>query len=151
VCAQAVHPQSFSHGYVIETSVGSFEADNVVIATGLYQKPKIPAFASDFPREIRQIHSDEYRNPQSLADGKVLVVGSGQSGAQIAEELYRSGKKVYLSVSRAGRVPRRYRGQDANWWHERMGDYERTVDRLPSRKQSSPANRLSRARMAVIP
>jgi putative flavoprotein involved in K+ transport len=59
-------------------------------------------------------------------------VGSGQSGAQIAEELYQSGKKVYLSVSRAGRVPRRYRGKDANWWHERMGDYGRTVDQLPS-------------------
>jgi putative flavoprotein involved in K+ transport len=59
-------------------------------------------------------------------------VGSGQSGAQIAEELYQSGRRVYLSVSRAARVPRRYRGNDANWWHERIGDYERTVDQLPS-------------------
>lgn len=60
------------------------------------------------------------------------MVGSAQSGAQIAEELYQSGGKVYLSVSRAGRVPRRYRGKDANWWHDRIGDYERTVDQLPS-------------------
>jgi putative flavoprotein involved in K+ transport len=96
------------------------------------RKLKIPAFSKDLPREIKQIHSDEYRNPQSLPDGAILVVGSGQSGAQIAEELYQSGRKVYLSVSRAGRVPRRYRGKDANWWHERMGDYERTVDQLPS-------------------
>jgi putative flavoprotein involved in K+ transport len=59
-------------------------------------------------------------------------VGSAQSGAQIAEELYQSGRKVYLSVSRAARVPRRYRGKDANWWHDRMGDYERTVDQLAS-------------------
>jgi putative flavoprotein involved in K+ transport len=67
-----------------------------------------------------------------LPSGAVLVVGSGQSGTQIAEELYQSGRKVYLSVSRPGRVPRRYRGQDANWWHDKMGTYERTVDQLPS-------------------
>jgi putative flavoprotein involved in K+ transport len=84
--------------------------------------------------EIKQIHSDEYHNPQSLPAGAVLVVGSAQSGAQIAEELYQSGRKVYLSVSRAGRVPRRYRGKDANWSHQRMGDYDRTVDQLPSPK-----------------
>jgi putative flavoprotein involved in K+ transport len=128
----SVQPMSSGLGYLVKTSIGCFEAANVVIATGLFQTPKMPAFNKDFPPEIKQIHSDEYRNPQSLPDGAVLVVGSGQSGAQIAEELYRCGKKVYLSVSRAARVPRRYRGKDANWWHERMGDYERTVDQLPS-------------------
>ena len=92
----------------------------------------MPAFEAGFPPEIKQMHSDEYRNPQSLPDGAVLVVGSGQSGAQIAEELHQSGRKVYLSVSRAARVPRRYRGKDANWWHDSMGDYNRTVDQLPS-------------------
>jgi putative flavoprotein involved in K+ transport len=132
VRAEAVLPKGSGQGYVIETSAGRFQAKNVVIATGLYQKPKLPAFSADFPSEIRQIHSDEYRNPQSLPAGAVLVVGSGQSGAQIAEELYQSGRKVYLSVGRAGRVPRRYRGKDANWWHDRIGDYERTVDQLPS-------------------
>jgi putative flavoprotein involved in K+ transport len=121
-----------SHRYIVETSSGTFEAQNVVIATGLYQKPKLPAFSADLSAQIRQIHSDEYRNPQSLPAGAVLVVGSAQSGAQIAEELYQSGRKVYVSVSRAGRVPRRYRGKDANWWHDRMGDYTRTVDQLPS-------------------
>src|SRR5215469_11990690 len=121
-----------SHRYVVETSGGTFEAQNVVIATGLYQKPKLPAFSADFSAQIRQIHSDEYRNPQSVPAGAVLVVGSAQSGAQIAEELYQSGRKVYLSVSRSGRVPRRYRGKDANWWHDHMGDYDRTVDQLPS-------------------
>ena len=132
VQVQAVRPKSSGRGYVVETGAGLFEASNVVVATGLYQRPKIPAFSVDLPGEIRQIHSDEYRNPQSLPDGAVLIVGSGQSGAQIAEELYQSGRRVYLSVSRAGRVPRRYRGKDASWWHERMGDYERTVDELPS-------------------
>ena len=132
VHVQGVRPKSSGRGYVVETNAGRFEAANVVIATGLYQKPKTPALSAEFPPEIKQLHSDEYRNPQSLPDGAVLLVGSGQSGAQIAEELCQSGKKVYLSVSRAGRVPRRYRGKDANWWHERMGDYERTVDELPS-------------------
>jgi putative flavoprotein involved in K+ transport len=132
VQVQAVRPNSSGRGYVVETSADRFEVRNVVIATGLYQKPKIPAVSAEFPPQMKQIHSDEYRNPQSLPDGGVLVVGSGQSGAQIAEELYQSGRRVYLSVSRAGRVPRRYRGKDANWWHERMGDYERTVDQLPS-------------------
>jgi len=132
VHVESIHPMSSGLGFGIETSVGRFDATNVVIATGLYQKPKMPTFSKDFPAGIKQIHSDVYRNPQSLPDGAVLVVGSGQSGAQIAEELYRSGKEVYLSVSRAARVPRRYRGKDANWWHARLGDYERTVDQLPS-------------------
>ena len=64
----------------------------------------------------------------------MLVVGSAQSGAQIAEELYQGGRKVYLSVGRAGRVPRRYRGKDANWWSDKLGIYDRTVDQLPSPK-----------------
>lgn len=132
VTVQNVHAKPSGRGYVLETSIGHFETTNVVIATGLYQQPKIPALRGDFPPVIRQIHSDQYRNPQSLPDGAVLVVGSGQSGAQIAEELYQSGKKVYLSVSRVARVPRRYRGRDANWWHEYMGDYDRTVDQLAS-------------------
>jgi len=92
----------------------------------------VPSFSAHFPQEVKQIHSAEYRSPESLPAGAVSVVGSGQSGVQIAEELYQSGRKVYLSVSRAGRVPRRYRGKDANWWHNKMGDYERTVDQLPA-------------------
>jgi putative flavoprotein involved in K+ transport len=129
---QAIRMSEANNAYVVETTVGTFEARNVVIATGLYQKPKVPTLNGDFPAEIMQLHSDEYRNPHSLPAGAVLVVGSAQSGAQIAEELYQSGRKVYLSVSRSGRVPRRYRGKDANWWHDRMGDYARTVDQLPS-------------------
>jgi putative flavoprotein involved in K+ transport len=132
VRAESVTPNQSGRGYVVEACIGRFEAENVVIATGLYQKPKVPTFSAEIPPEIKQIHSDEYRNPESLPAGAVLVVGTGQSGAQIAEELYQSGRRVYLSVSRAGRVPRRYRGKDANWWHDSMGDYERTVDQLPS-------------------
>jgi putative flavoprotein involved in K+ transport len=105
---------------------------NVVIATGLYQTPKVPAFAADFPAGVRQVHSDAYRNPEELLPGAVLVVGSAQSGAQIAEELCAAGRKVYLAVGQAGRTPRRYRGRDANWWHEKLGDYDKTVSELPS-------------------
>jgi putative flavoprotein involved in K+ transport len=109
-------------------------ARNVVVATGLYQAPKIPALSGDFPAHIKQLHSDSYRNPQQLLRGAVLVVGSAQSGAQIAEELYESGRKVYLAVGRAGRTPRRYRGKDANWWLARMGSYDRKASELPSPK-----------------
>ena len=119
--------------YVVTTVDGeSFVTRNVVIATGLYQRPNIPAFAAEFPADVLQIHSDDYRNPQALPKGAVLVVGSAQSGAQIAEELYEAGRKVFLAVGRAGRTPRHYRGRDANWWSEKLGIYERTVDQLPS-------------------
>ena len=119
--------------YVVTAADGeSFVARNVVVATGLYQKPNVPTFAADFPAEVRQIHSDAYRNPHTLPQGAVLVVGSAQSGAQIAEELYEAGRKVYLAVGRAGRTPRRYRGKDANWWSDKLGLYDRTVDQLPS-------------------
>jgi putative flavoprotein involved in K+ transport len=113
---------------------GCVLARNAVIATGLYQKPKIPAFSAALPPYIKQLHSDSYRNPEQLLPGAVLVVGSAQSGAQIAEELYLAGRKVYLAVGRAGRVPRRYRGKDANLWSEKLGVYDQTAGQLPSPK-----------------
>jgi putative flavoprotein involved in K+ transport len=119
--------------YLVATEGGeSFVSRNVVIATGLYQQPNIPAFSACFPAHMRQVHSDVYRNPDALPKGAVLVVGSAQSGAQIAEELYEAGRKVFLAVGRAGRTPRRYRGKDANWWSDKLGIYDRTVDQLPS-------------------
>ena len=122
--------------YLVRSQDGAtILARNVVVATGLYQTPKIPAFSGDFPADIRQLHSDAYRNPQGLQPGAVLVVGSAQSGAQIAEELNEVGRKVYLAVGRAGRVPRRYRGRDANWWSDKIGLYERTVEALSSPKE----------------
>jgi len=128
-----VEENSRCNSYCITTNRGtSAQASNVVIATGLYQQPKIPSFSADLPPDIKQLHSDTYRNPQELLPGAVLVVGSAQSGCQIAEELYQSGRKVYLAVGRAGRVPRRYRGKDTNWWSEKIGLYDRTVGELPS-------------------
>jgi putative flavoprotein involved in K+ transport len=118
--------------YLVRTSEGDYTAKNVVIATGLYQSPKIPAFNKRIPADILQIHSMEYRNPASLPEGAVLVVGTGQSGAQIAEELYQSGRKVYLSIGSTGRVPRRYRGRDINQWLTCMGKFDTKVEELPS-------------------
>ena len=122
--------------YLVKTSEGNYEADNVVIATGLYQSPKIPEYNAEIPGSMLQMHSMEYRNPSTLPDGAVLVVGTGQSGAQIAEELYQSGKRVYLSIGSAGRVPRRYRGKDINDWFTRVGMFDMKVEEL-----KSPADR----------
>jgi putative flavoprotein involved in K+ transport len=121
-------------GYRVRTEEGEFEAANVVIASGLYQQPKIPPFSADLSSEILQLHSSEYKNPGSLPDGAVLVVGSAQSGAQIAEELYQEGRVVYLSVSKSGRFPRRYRGKDITQWLEESGFSNRKADQLPSPK-----------------
>jgi len=120
--------------YQVNTNKGDFEAANVVIATGMFQGPKIPQFSTNLSSDIHQIHSSEYRNPRALPEGAVLVVGSAQSGCQIAEELYQSGRKVYLSVGRAGRGPRRYRGKDITRWSVEMGIVDRTADQLPSPK-----------------
>jgi putative flavoprotein involved in K+ transport len=121
-------------GYLVETDTELFRASNVVIATGSFQQPKIPSFSAILHPDIKQLSSSMYRNPQALPPGAVLVVGSGQSGCQIAEELYQSGRQVYLCVGSAGRFPRRYRGKDTAWWAEAAGFFDRTVDKLPSSK-----------------
>ncbi len=121
-----------SRGYCLSTDKGEVHARNIVVATGLYQEGRIPAYAGAIPADIYQLHSDKYRNPQGLPPGAVLVVGSGQSGSQIAEELHQSGREVYLSVGSAGRVPRRYRGQDMVKWLYQCGFFDRTPDKLPS-------------------
>jgi putative flavoprotein involved in K+ transport len=118
--------------YLVRTSEGNYMAENVVIATGLYQSPKIPSHSAEIPGTILQIHSMHYQNPGMLPQGAVLVVGTGQSGAQIAQELYQSRRKVYLSIGSAGRVPRRYRGKDINDWFTRMGMFDTRVEELKS-------------------
>jgi putative flavoprotein involved in K+ transport len=104
-------------GFVVETDEQQLVAPNVVVATGILQLPRIPQhLSSSIPDDILQLHSSHYRNATLLPDGAVLVVGSGQSGCQIAEDLYNAGRKVYLSVGRTGRIPRRYRGKDVYFW-----------------------------------
>jgi putative flavoprotein involved in K+ transport len=94
----------------------------------------VPPFSTNLPSQIRQMHSSEYQNPGALPPGAVLVVGSAQSGCQIAEELYQCGRKVYLSVSSAGRLPRRYRGEDITRRLFEIGFVDMPVDKLPSPK-----------------
>lgn len=100
----------------LETSQGPIDADDVIVATGAFHKPKIPAAGAGFAPRIAQLHSHDYRNPRQLPDGGVLIVGSGQTGVQLAEELQEAGRTVQLSVGRCGRVPRRYRGRDFFFW-----------------------------------
>ena len=108
---------STSQGRFEAVSGGTtFRAENVVLATGPYPRPKIPAAASALSGHIQQLHSHDYRRPGQLADGGVLVVGTGQSGAQIAEELMQAGREVHLAVSMCPSAPRRYRGRDCIWW-----------------------------------
>ncbi|MBA4206302.1 flavin-containing monooxygenase [Pannonibacter phragmitetus] len=110
-------------GFRVETSEGVIEALNVVAATGPFQKPSIPPIVPA-DAAVAQIHSSEYRNPGQLAEGAVLVVGSGSSGVQIAEELMLSGRKVYLSVGPHDRPPRSYRGRDFVWWLGVLGKWD---------------------------
>jgi putative flavoprotein involved in K+ transport len=100
----------------------------------MFQKPGIPPLSTKISTDIHQLHSSEYRNPEALPPGAALVVGSAQSGCQIAEELYQTGREVFLSVGSAGRVPRRYRGKDVTRWLFEMGFFDRTVEQLPSPK-----------------
>jgi putative flavoprotein involved in K+ transport len=119
-------------GYLVRTKNTVYEAQNVVIATGLFQRAKIPAFAAGFPSDVMHLHSEQYRNPDALPPGAVLVVGSGQSGCQIAEELRQNDRRVFLSVGACGRAPRRYRGKDIFDWLDLIRFLDRTPDMLPS-------------------
>jgi putative flavoprotein involved in K+ transport len=128
----AVRQQPGGDGYLVEANQMTLKARNVVLATGAFPQPKLPTASAVLPVDICQMHTSEYRNPQMLPSGAVLVVGTGQSGCQIAEDLYESGRQVYLSTSSCGRFPRRYRGKDITWWLARSGYFDRTVDQLPS-------------------
>lgn len=110
-------------GFRIETSEGVIQANRVVSATGPFQRPIIPPIAPKDER-LTQMHSAAYRNPQQLPEGAVLVVGAGSSGVQIAEELMRAGKKVYLSVGPHDRPPRAYRNRDFCWWLGVLGEWD---------------------------
>jgi putative flavoprotein involved in K+ transport len=114
-------------GFIAETSDG-FEAENVVIATGPYQRPIIPSLLQD-EIGVFQVHANRYSQPDQLPPGAVLVVGSGASGVQISEELLRAGRRVYLSVGRHRRMPRRYRGRDLIWWLSELGLDQTPVER----------------------
>jgi putative flavoprotein involved in K+ transport len=133
--------------FQLDTTQGDLVADEVVVATGSFHTPRIPPIAAELPARITQLHSHAYLNERALPPGAVLIVGSGQTGCQIAEELVKAGRPVYISVGSAGRAPRRYRGRDIFRWlallaaqGPEFGVTLPTVDQLPDLRQRSAAN-----------
>jgi putative flavoprotein involved in K+ transport len=118
-------------GFLLETSSGEIAAETVVLSTGAYQRPHRPG-AATLPAHLLQIDVEDYRRPDDLPAGPVLVVGSGQSGCQIAEELHLAGRDVFLACGRASWFPRTLGGRDLSWWALETGFLDVTVDALPS-------------------
>ncbi len=117
--------------FLLRTSAGEFYAGQVVVAVGNYHRPRFPEISASLPEHIVQLHSADYKSSRQLPEGEVLVVGSAQSGAQIAEDLHLEGRKVHLCVGSAPRVARFYRGRDVVDWLDDMGHYRLTVDDHP--------------------
>jgi putative flavoprotein involved in K+ transport len=118
-------------GFLVQTSHGELRAKRVVLCVGGYHEARLPEVAAQLPPHVTQLHSSGYRNPSSLPSGATLVVGSGQSGAQIAEDLLLAGRQTHLSVGSAPRVARLYRGRDCVAWLEDIGHYDMPVDEHP--------------------
>ena len=127
-----------NNGYTLFTPHGTLRARSVVVATGPYQRARIPPLHRGLPPSVRQVHAGDYRNPTSLPEGAVVVVGSGASGCQIADELVEAGRRVYLCVGRHQRVPRRYRGRDAFWWRRELGMLDQTAAEVPPEHRLPP-------------
>ena len=124
-------------GFRLSLTSGTLRARSVVVATGAYQRPHYPTGAELLPEDVRQLFAEEYSSPAALPPGAVLIVGSGQTGCQLAQEIHESGRKVFLACGRCVWVPRRLEGHDAVWWMVDSGFMDRTPDKLPS-----PAARL---------
>lgn len=127
--------RSDSGVFEISTSVGDFTADQVVVATGGYQTAVLPRMAERFPASIKQLHSSAYKSADDLPPGDVLIVGTGQSGCQIAEDLHLAGRGVHLCTGGAPRTARRYRGRDVVEWLSDMGYYKMTVNEHPMKEK----------------
>jgi putative flavoprotein involved in K+ transport len=125
--------QTETNLFAVSTSLGEYTCDRVIIAVSGYQHPKIPRLAESLPDSIYQLHSSAYKNPESLPSGSVLVVGTGQSGCQIAEDLHLAGTQVHLCVGGAPRSPRLYRGKDVVEWLDKMGYYDLSIDEHPKK------------------
>ncbi|KQP49999.1 MSMEG_0569 family flavin-dependent oxidoreductase [Pseudorhodoferax sp. Leaf274] len=132
VAVQQVRPAP--GGFLVRSSEGECFAEQVVVASGGYHTPIVPRLAERLPASVRQIHSADYRNAEQLPPGKVLVVGSGQSGAQIAEDLHLAGRQVVLAVGDAPRCARFYRGRDVVDWLADMQYYDMPVTQHPLRE-----------------
>jgi putative flavoprotein involved in K+ transport len=133
-------------GYVLETSEGRLGAKTVVLATGAYQRPHRPRAATMLPATVQQLDVEAYRNSVGLAPGAVLIVGSGQSGCQIAEELHEAGRDVYLACGRAPWAPRRIGDHDVLWWALETGFLDAATTALPDPSRRLSANSLATGR-----
>ena len=120
--------------FTVQTDAGLYTADQVVVASGGYHKPIVPRLAEKLPTDVAQFHSAQYRNPAQLPEGAVLVVGCGQSGAQIAEDLHLAGRKVHLATGNAPRCARFYRGREVVDWLADMKYYDMPVTEHPLRE-----------------
>jgi putative flavoprotein involved in K+ transport len=129
-------------GFEITTTCGTWSARNVVVASGAADRPNVPSLAGRLSADIAQLTTTAYRNPTSLPDGGVLVVGASASGVQIADELRRAGRRVLLAVGRHSRLPRRYRGMDIMWWLAGMGVLDKPLERTPSLRSTEPSLQL---------
>ena len=129
---EVTHVRRSGSWFRVETARGAFDADDVVVAAGAYQRPTAAPLADRVPEEVLQLHTSEYLRPEQLPPGGVLIVGSGQSGCQIAEELLAAGRAVYLSVGRCPWLPRRYRGRELVHWLIETGLADDAVEDLPS-------------------
>jgi putative flavoprotein involved in K+ transport len=118
-------------GYALSTDAGELQARAVVVATGDQNRPRLPALAAAFPDRLAQVHTGGYRDPGRLPDGAVLVVGSAQSGCQIAEDLLAGGRRVILATSPVGRLPWRHRGRDTVEWLDEAGFWDQRPRDLP--------------------
>jgi len=127
-----------SNNFALTTSSGKIRARTVVVASGGYQRAHLPPNANQIPDSVIQILAEDYTNPDAIPPGAVVIVGSGQTGCQLAEELHQAGRKVILSCGRCPWAPRRMGGQDLVWWVVESGWWQRTPDQLPS-----PAARLT--------
>jgi putative flavoprotein involved in K+ transport len=129
-------------GYVVTTTGATWKADAVVLATGAFNRPKLPALAASLPNGVEQVTTLDYKRPEQLRPGRVLVVGASATGVQIADELLRSGRDVTLAVGEHVRVPRTYRGRDILWWLDRIGRlderYDEVDDLIRARRVPSP-------------
>jgi putative flavoprotein involved in K+ transport len=129
-----------SGGFVLDTSVGEVRAQSVVVCTGAYQHPHRPADADNLPAGLLQLDTEGYRAPEALPPGKVLVVGSGQSGCQLAEELHLAGRDVFLACGKAPWAPRRIGGRDLLGWAAGTPFLEALVTDMPSPPDRLGAN-----------
>ncbi|QHQ34354.1 MSMEG_0569 family flavin-dependent oxidoreductase [Algicella marina] len=121
-------------GFEVDTTAGNWHAAHVIVASGGYDTPILPAFAGRLDDGIKQLHSRHYKRPEDVPEGTCLVVGTGQSGVQMMEDLWIAGRDVRLAVGPAPRSPRRYRGRDATDWLYEMGHYDQTIDQQPDPK-----------------